>query len=368
MSMKRHVREILLLSVFLIGAFGIGITSVVLNGKTSARNTTAAEASEVCKCTDDDVCYPDGCSRKPKSDNNTFDEARYDDVCKQFDPGYRMPEPLFQHYCAVRQPDCCFDIYKYKESRLCCWQERYVCHPSLCEGSSGGDGCGKYWGVPRDDWNDYGCVKRDSNNRDEIIPKYGVAPGLPGGGGGTNPTATPQPTSIPQNTATPQPATATATPAPNQQTTSTPVPNPTQTNNNSQSGITRFPIVPPTATPTRILSNNTDNSLNRPSGDQNNTDSSNNTNSDQNSNSVALPGINLPDFQFGIPKIQLKAPNQMLRETIDSEKIEQLNRITDPPLVAAETTLVTIKSYDQQLENTVESWIFYIRDKILRFL
>lgn len=334
---QTHIQEILLLLGFLIAAFAIGFSSTFLNKNQS--RTTAARADSVCKCTDDNVCYPDGCSRKPKTSNNTFSEDRYDSVCKQFDPGYRMPDSLIQHFCSVRQPDCCFDIYRYKDSRLCCFQERWTCHPSLCKGSSGGDGCGKYWGLPGG-WDAYGCVKKGPDG--DKIPYWGLPPGLPNGT---------VPTSTPTNNPTSQPPTATPTTGSNNTNpTATNTPQPTGNNGGNNSGVTNYPIVPPTVTPTRVVSQNGSNSLNLPT-------SAPTTSNGNNNDDVALPNIDIPDIAF-------KPPNQVLKDTVTTQNIEKLNQVTDPPLNVAQNTFIAIKTYDQQIENSVESWIDYIRRKI----
>jgi len=323
--------------IIVIVFFGIVSVAAVSTGLLiqSNRNISSSQADSVCKCTDDDVCYPDGCSRKPKTSDNRFDEERYDSVCRQFDPGYRMPEPLFVHYCSVHQPDCCADILTYGDSRLCCWQERYVCHPSFCEGSSGGDGCGKYWDVPRDDMNDYGCVKRDSNDRDNIIPKYGIAPNVPG----DQPTNTPIPTATTQPTATPRPQ-ATATPRPGN--TATPTPSPTLPPNATQG---------PTVT-TGAQSTGTQQAPSPTTQTQAQQPAPTSSQQSQYNNDTVLPPFELP--KFAPPKIAIK-------DIAKPENIEKVNKATDQPLTAVKDTFIAVKRYDEKLEIFVERYvnIFY---------
>ncbi len=352
MSTKRHVKEILLLSIFLVASISVVSTGVLIQNN---QNTTNTEASSYCKCDNNDVCYPDGCSRKPKSDNNTFDEGRYNQVCNdsKYDPGYRMSDGLIQHFCSEQQPSCCFDIYKYKDDRLCCFQERWTCHPSLCEGASGNGDCGKYWGLPND-WDAYGCVKKDSNG--DKVPYWGLPPGLPNGNQS-------------QPTSTPQPPTATKIPTPTiqpQNPQNTPIP--TQINNNGQSntsGITNIPV----ASPTRITAEPTQSGDSFAFDFQNDTNTDNNENSNTNqSDQQNQPSTNNNSISLHMPQIELKSPKQILHEVITVETVEKVNQITDPPLSAAKTTFVTVKSYDQKLESTVESWLFKIRVVIQKIL
>ena len=74
---------------------------------------------------------------------------------------------LFSIIAQSNNPSCCEDIYKYKDDRLCCFQERWTCHPSLCEGATGNGDCGKYWHLPPEFPNQYGCVKLGANGQPE---------------------------------------------------------------------------------------------------------------------------------------------------------------------------------------------------------
>ena len=318
--------------IIVIVFFGIVSIAAVTTGLLiqNNRNVSSSQASSICNCTDENVCYPSGCSRKPKTEDNRFDEARYDSVCKQFDPGYRMSDERIEFYCSQQQPDCCFDIYRYKDDRLCCFQERWTCHPSLCEGAGGNGDCGKYWSLPRD-WNAYGCVKKGADG--SKIPAWGLPPGLPG----TAPTSTPPPTATTQPTATPTTVPqATATPRPAN--TSTPSPSPTVLiSPNATQGptvttvaqSTSAPQAPsPTAqtqaqqpTPTTVQSQNTD---------------------------TVLPPFELP--KFVPPKIAIK-------DIAKPENIEKVNEVTDPPLTAIKDTFITVQRYDQRLEIFVERYV-----------
>ncbi len=355
MSTKRHVKEIGLLVLFLVISLAVISAGILIQNN---QNTTRTEASSYCKCDDNDKCYPDGCSRKPKTDDNTFSESRYDNVCgdSSLDPGYRMPDGLIQHFCSEQQPSCCFDIYKYKDDRLCCFQERWTCHPSLCEGASGNGDCGKYWHLPNNGWKAYGCVKEGSDG--DEIPYWGLPPGLPGGSGhqAQNPTNTPQPptaTRIPSPTERPQ------------NTQNTPVPTQPSNNGGRPSGITHIPVSSPTPIrPTQKADpspSNLDTQGNGNSGFQVDTAPNQHAQNQQSANT------NNPN-QVNIPQIEFTSPQQILKEAVTVETIAQIDRVTEKPLGIAKDTFVTVKTYDQKLESMVESWIFKIRIQIQKLL
>ncbi len=360
---KIDIRLIVVSLLFVLAAIVIFSISQFTSEQANFFTTSskAAETVPECRCTDDDVCYPDGCSRKPKTSNNTFDEARYDAVCKQFDPGYRMPDRLIQFYCSVHQPDCCFDIYKYKDSRLCCWQERYICHPSLCEGSSGGDGCGKYWGLPGG-WDSYGCVQRGSDGEKE--PVWGLPPGLPAGSQPTNtpvpptntprpPTSTPRPTTT-SPTATTRPSQPTATLRPNQ-------PTPT-----TKPGTTNQPTVPP-GQPTNTISPANPNTTSTPAPTWTITPNNPYDPQPTESSPFSLPffgrkePVNPSDPQQVSEPIEIKSPKELAREVVNPESVQKLDQATEKPLTKAKEGFDTVKKYDQKLESYFEGWIFRIR-------
>jgi len=315
MKLRDEHKKMIVVMLFGILSAGIFATGSFVQQQ---RNTSNTNASSICNCTDSNVCYPDGCSRKPKTSNNQYEESRYDSVCKQFDLGYRVPDSILIPFCSQRQPDCCFDVYKYKESRLCCWQERYSCHPSLCEGSSGGAGCGQYWSLYKG--GAYGCVVPGANG--EAVPAWGLPPGLPGTSQPTNtpqpiiPTNTPatqQPTNTPMPTSTVPPNQPTSTPAP----TNSPIPTNQQPTNaaNIQPSYNPQPTNPPLPTNTPYI----------------------------------------------FPTIEIKSPKELAREFINPESIQKLERNTEKVFNAPKEGLNTIKEADQKLERTAYSWIVRVR-------
>ncbi|QQS44509.1 hypothetical protein IPM65_02835 [Candidatus Roizmanbacteria bacterium] len=85
---KTDVRLMMVSILFIIAV----IISISVSQYTSERGklfTTASKASESveeCTCDDQDICYPDGCTRKPKTPQNTYDDDRYSYVCDQNKP------------------------------------------------------------------------------------------------------------------------------------------------------------------------------------------------------------------------------------------------------------------------------------------
>ena len=363
---KVDIRLVVISILFVLSATVIIAISQFTSEQANLFTTSskAAETVPECKCTDSDVCYPDGCSRKPKTSNNTFDEARYDAVCKQFDPGYRMPDRLIQFYCSQHQPDCCFDIYRYKDDRLCCFQERWTCHPSLCEGASGNGDCGKYWGLPGG-WDAYGCVKKDSNGNK--VPYWGLPPGLPGASQPTStpvpPTSTPRPTTPPP-TATPRPSTTapTATTKPSQIT-----PTPTR-----RPGTTNQPTVPP-GQPTNTIPPADPNATWTPvptwtpaptwTGIPANPDDPQPT--EKSPFSLPFFGrkepVNPGEPQQSSEPLEIKSPKELAREVVNPENVRKLDQATEKPLTKVKEGFDTVKKYDRQLESYFEGWIFRIR-------
>lgn len=68
------------------------------------------------------------------------------------------------------------------------------------------------------------------------------------------------------------------------------------------------------------------------------------------------------------PTIDIKTPKELAREVVTYERVDQLNKQTELPLTAIKTGYTTIKTYDAQLENTVERWIFRIRMEIQKMI
>jgi|GEM_PF-3595528 len=315
------------ISLLVLGALA-GIVSMTssLTANRDEKRAVSTQASSLCKCDNADKCYPDGCSRKPKTEQNTYIEARYDNVCgdSSIDPGYRMSDALILNFCSQQQPACCFDVYKYKDSRLCCWQERYACHPSLCEGSSGGEGCGWYWylhGIT----GPYGCVTSDANGQPQ--PMWGLPPGLPNS---QQPTNTPAPI-IPTNTVAPA-----ATITPNPQSTNKP---------------TSAPVIPtqaagqPTIIPTSVQVTQ---------------------NNPQPTIGMVLEPSATP--RLTLPPIEIKTPQEIAHEIINPESVSKLSEKTDKPLNAVKNGFNNMKQYDQKLESIINEYIFQLRIKLLELL
>jgi hypothetical protein len=216
-------------------------------------------ASDInCSCNDSSKCYSDGCSRKPKTAQNTFDEGRYDSVCAG-NPPFTFPGGVSDKYfCSEHQPDCCFDLKKYHDNRLCCWQERFYCHPSLCNGTS--NQCGWYW-----DWHSqyagyqYACVMENSPT--DLPPAWPLPPNL---GGVTQPSPTKAPTAVP--TQRPQPTTILQQPT----TYHSPTPAPTTVvgTTNPQATHTPIPTSPPANTTPMTINGNNPYQINSPTSYQ----------------------------------------------------------------------------------------------------
>jgi hypothetical protein len=360
---KKHVREILLLTVFLIIAFTIGISSNFLN-KSQTRTTSAfaAEADNYCRNGVYYVKNPDNPNGELSCGRGVCDGVSYEGTASIDAKGNGKcwwGDSDCGPACKGYVPLCCYKMAETGDAKDCPFPERKYCRHDQCnrqtknEDANCGSGISTYCAdIPN-------CLE----DRDDV-PVLSLEDRLAGRKTPSN--VGTSPTDIPQNTATPKPANATATPVPNQQATATPRVNPTQGgSNNSQSGITIFPINSPIPTPTHKQLTS-DNSLSQPTGSQTTDNDSPAGTNDDNPDSVALPGLNTPELNFELPQLTFKAPNQILKESVTGESIENLNRATEPPLMAAENTLVTIKSYDQQLENTVEGWIDYIRIRITK--
>lgn len=364
---------------------GLSLSVFFFTDTTRLSRKTEAAAPSDCRCDNSDVCYPDGCSRKPKTSSNTFDDTRYDNVCSQYDLGYPPSESVFRYLCGERQPDCCFDVYNYKESRFCCWQERYLCHPSLCEGSSGGSGCGWWWGPGYDSRTGkylsetpegYGCVIGDHNN---LQAKYGIPPNLPNAATATPRPATPTRTPTqrpPTNTPTRPASNPTATPTtPPGVPTNTPVPgNPTATPT-TRPGVptnTPPPGVNPTSTPTTPpgMPTNTPPPGTNPTATPPNTaptDSAGNpvfsfpTNPPPTNAAIANGVTPTDEPLFNVPEI--KMPDLSIKKHLDIAKTEEQAGKT---LGFFEYAFIQIKYYDSLLETTVNNWFFQIKSQFIK--
>lgn len=387
---KTDIRLMVFSIIFILAA----IISLAVSQFTSERErsfTTSSKASESvpeCKCDDQDICYPDGCTRKPKTPQNTYDDDRYTYVCEQNVPKWPPTVEYQRYYCAQHQPDCCADMVAHQDSRFCCFMERWHCHPNYCNLLTGDKrDCGKYWSIPSG-WSEYGCVIKDSSGNK--VPKYGLAPNIPGG----NPTATPVP---PTATFTPRPPTATPRP---QQPTSTPRPEPTSTLRPNQPTPTPTTTRPgqPTSTPRPNQPTNPPGTqpTNPPIANNPNatwtpvptwtpaptwtTTPNNPNNPTPTSGSTFLPpwfpgnSGNEPQQADNIQPaptsepIEIKSPKELAREVVNPENIQKLDRATEKPLTVAKDSFDTVKKYDRKLESAVEGWVFKVRSWLQRLL
>jgi len=156
-------------------------------------------AIDGCFCGNGSSCYSDGCTRKPMKADGTIDYG----LCGSAGCGgaynccYNTDSVDANRYFCTQQPPCCAEMVKRNDPEACCWPERGYCHPFYCSKVSRPEKCGWYWsfhgemsGRPQG----YGCTKGTSAA--DLQPVFGLPAGVPGGGG-TQPTAPPQPTSIP---------------------------------------------------------------------------------------------------------------------------------------------------------------------------
>lgn len=309
---KKLMVIILLVSLSLIV---VTTSLLVQNQKNSSKAQAASNTPEKCNCNDPNYCYPDGCSGKPMTSDNRYDDDRYKKACGSIDFGWPPDIEVQKYFCSIKQPASCFDVYKYKDDRLACFMERWFCHPSLCAGSSGNGDCGKYWRLP-EGFTGYGCVKGPDNNNLSLV--WGnLPPNLPNGQA-QQPTTTPiiptqLPTEIPTAIPTEKPNQPTSTPAP----TSSPIPT------NQQ--------------PTNVA--DIDPSYNSPP-----------------------PNPPIPtNTPYKFPTIEIKSPKELAREVINPENIQKLERSTEKVLDAPKEGLDMIKKADQILERTANSWITRIQ-------
>lgn len=371
MLKKHDIKRLLVLSGFLIGAFAVGILSTLLNnGQARTTSAFAAEADDSCR---EGVYYvknPDNTSQEISCGRGVCDGVSYSETAGI---NYSSAGKCWigsgdcGPACKGLVPLCCYKMAETGDAEDCPFPERKYCRQDQCkrqtknEDSNCGSGIKSYCvDIPN-------CLA----SRDDV-PVLSLEDRL---AGKKTPVSYP-PTQPPANTATPQPQaqpTATATPKPQQgQNPPTQTPVPTQANNTGentfQSGVTRYPIVPPSTTPVRprntVAPNN---SLGRLPElfDRGNSEENESNQTDE----TPLPGLPQQNEEeqeeAQSTETNQNPPTQIFRGKIDQSTVEQLNRATDPPLIAAERTLVTIQSYDAQLERTVERWIFSIRDRIL---
>lgn len=363
MSQQRHVREIILLILFLVASFGVGVISFISSNQ-QVTNTTSAQAAtnwdSLCR---DGVYYvknPNGsgeigCGRAPNCDDTSYGDTAgiaWDGKNGACWVGSGACGPA----CKGFVPLCCYKMAESGNAEDCAFPERKYCRQDQCKKQTADANCGS--GI-----NDY-CVKRDKclADRDDVpiisLEDRVAGRKTPSGGNQTPPTNTPvpptdPPTQQPQNTPTQQPnnptvpAQATPTPQSNSGITPVTIP-PTQTQANRQ----------PTPTDTFVFdfgdNDETGNFEDNPQvpPQQNNNNTTNNSDG---------------PLAFSLPQIELKSPKQVLRETVDRPAVEKLNQATEKPLSLAKDSFVTIRTYDKKLEDTVEGWLFKIRVSLTQF-
>ena len=334
---KKHVKEIFLLAIFLVTAFGIGISSTILNNQ--ARNSTPAYAAtdfdQYCR---DGVYYvkspKDGseisCGRAPNCDDTSYEDTagidyRSNGQCwiEDYWGGDRC-----KAYCAGYVPLCCYKMAETKNAEDCAFPERGYCMRDQCKGVTGDSNCGAQqgrWCVDIDK-----CVEHRSQ-----IPKLSLEDRLAGRSAPLNsptpdeepsstPTSQPTPTTPPQATVTPRPA-------------NTATPNPSPTTRNATQGPTVTTVAQSTGTPqapsptTQVQAQQRTPTTIQPQN-----------------NDTVLPPFELPKFEP--PKIAIK-------DIAKPENIEKVNKATDPPLTAIKDTFVTVQKYDQKIEVFVERYV-----------
>lgn len=369
MSKVRHVKELILLSVFLIASFGVGVVSFISSNR-QAKNTTStfASSNKLADVSLESYCKdgyykipgePDKCSRAPGCGGSSYDSLNTKS---------KMPNPQScttnPNACGGAPPLCCYEMARTGDYTKCIgYWERLWCPQQLCDeakqnGASdsqcdGNCQCSHAFG--------HYCGSNvqimSASQRLGLASAPATSTPIPPT---QIPTSTPIPTKVLSQNTPPTIAIATPTTIPTQvmeeSHPSPPLQQPSPTtadtfvfdfqNNNESGNINDAPN-------TQAQQNN--NLSNRPPS-QNNEKQDQNTNSNSNS-SIA----------FSPPQIEIKTPKEVLRETFNPTTVEKLNTTTAKPLAVAKTSFVTIKSYDQKLENTVENWVFKARISIMKF-
>jgi len=319
---KKFTAIIMLSSLSLIV---LGTSLFVQKQKNISSTQAASNTPAKCSCTDPNYCYPDGCSGKVITSDNRFDDGRYKKACSSIDFGWPPDIEVQKYFCSIKQPDSCFDVYTYKDDRLACFIERWFCHPSLCEGSSGKGDCGKYWRLP-DGWTSYGCVKGPDN--DHLSPIWeNLPPNLPNGQA-QQPTATPiPPTQPPTN-----PPTAVPTSKPNEPT-YTPAPTSAQNNPTPTASALRPTIIP----------------------------------TQSNAPAIILTPTSTP-IKFQAPNVKFDYPKEIAKRVINPENISFLNSKTEKALKLPSDIFDSIIALDNQLENYANGIVQLSINKFNEFL
>lgn len=379
MSKGRHVKEILLLSLFLLASFGVGVISFISSNQ-QARNTTSAQAASnwdsLCR---DGVYYvknPNGsgeipCGRAPNCDGRSYEsmagiDYRSNGKC-WIGSGSCGPA------CKGQVPLCCYKMAESGNAEDCPFPERGYCMREQCKKQTQDSNCGAQQGAY--------CVSIDKCVEDRgDIPNLSLEDRLAGRTAPANaaPTNTPiPPTAVPPTSRPTQPITQNTQP-PSQVNPTIADPTPTR-----QTGMTVITVEPtqrpqqpsPTSSDTYAFdfqdeneSGNFGNNSQQQNPQETNQQQQTNNNYQQNPSNTEQSSNDDNSLAFNMPQIELKSPKQILRETVNQPTVEKLNQVTEKPLSVAKTSFITIKTYDKKLEDTVESWLFKIRVTLTRFI
>ncbi len=372
MSKVRHVKEIILLTLFLLASFAVGIVSF-LSSNPQARNTTSAQAaSNIDNSCKNGIYYvknPNKTSEEISCGRGVCGGVSYEGTANinwesagKCWKGNSDCGPA----CQGLVPLCCYKMAETGDAEDCPFPERKYCRQDQCKkqtknnDSNCGSGISTY------------CVDIPNclNDRDDV-PILSLEDRLAGkkassGGNPIQPTNTPIPQTNPPTQSATQPTQVRPT-----------VPDPTPTTN-TRSNVTTTPVIveptqntqqpSPTTADTFVFDfkdkNESGNFGNNPQ--QQDQSQQNNTNPVPTNSSIT--NSQEKPIAFSLPQIEIKSPKQVLRDTLDRPTIEKMNVATEKPLAVAKDTFITVKSYDQQLENTVESWFFKIRVSFVNFL
>ncbi len=367
MSKIRHVKEIILLTLFLLASFAIGIVSF-LSSNQQARNTTSAQAaSNVDNSCRNGIYYvknPDKTNEEISCGRGVCGGVSYEGT-KGIDHvragkcwvGTSACGPA----CKGLVPLCCYKMAETGITEDCPFPERFYCRQDQCKKQSDDSNCGG--GI-----NAY-CVERAKCLADrEDVPVISLEDRIAGkkASSGVNPiqpTNTPVPQSNPTQIQTNNPSQVKPT-----------IPDPTTT----KSPRSNLATTPVTVEPTQITQQPTtikdtfvfDFKDNNESGNFGNNTQTETQQPEQNNNPQPTTSMNNENnpIAFSLPQIEIKSPKKALQDTLDRPTIEKMNVATEKPLAVAKNTFITVKSYDQQLENTVEGWFFKIRVSVVNFL
>lgn len=358
---KDHPR--LILFIFTLGILAVIGTTLFLQTQQTPRIQSEANSNLLAPYCRDGVykvkSQIDGseinCGRAPGCGGYSYDAANGIDWQNAGTCWYhaRLGVSKCDTTCRGHVPLCCYEIEATGDPSACNWPERGYCHANQCA-SITNDDCG---GGPcrcgsaiathcRQD----GCITDASQ-----IPYIPLAQRI-SGQSAPAPTNTPVP---PPPTNTPAPQQPTNTPPPNNPT--APPQQPTQPIQPPNTGATWTPV--PTWTPAPTWTQTPFNPLNifNPPPTQvvqqpgsNIQPPANNVPTTVSNNNVNPPQNNEP-LPTSAP-IEIKSPKELAREVINLESVSKLSESTDKALSAPKKGFSTIKSYDQKLETTVQSW------------